>query len=249
MLRYFFSPFSLVAMLLMSSLCIAQEAVLEKPATAKTNTAIDPVPRDGNWMKRHESFNERVAKGDVDLLMIGDSITHGWEGAGREVWQKYYGDRNAVNLGIGGDRTQHVLWRLENGNIEDISPKLAVLMIGTNNCRSNTSEEIAEGVDAIVQKLRTELPEMKVLVLAIFPRGEDDSHAGRQVNMKANELIEQEIEGEEMVSFLDINSAFLTDDRVLSREVMPDLLHPKQKGYAIWAEAMEPTIAKLMDES
>ncbi len=216
-------------------------------AEPKANTAIQPVPRGGGWMARHESFNARVKKGNVDLLMIGDSITHGWEGSGREVWAKYYGDRNAVNLGIGGDRTQHVLWRLENGNIDGISPKLAVLMIGTNNCGSNTPEEIAEGVEAIVKKLRAELPKMKVLILAIFPRGENDAHGGRQVNMKANKLMAKLADGQ-MVHFLDINGAFLTDDRILTREIMPDLLHPREKGYGIWAEAMEPTVAKLMGE-
>lgn len=246
--RYFLSHFLFVAALLVASVGVSQDAVLETTAPAKANDAIVPVPRDGGWMQRHESFNKRVAEGNVDLLMIGDSITHGWEGAGREVWKQYYGDRNAVNLGIGGDRTQHVLWRLENGNIEDISPKLAVLMIGTNNAGGNTPEEIAEGVDAIVQKLRTDLPNMKVLVLAIFARGEDDQNAARQVNMKANELIQQKIEGEDMVSFLDINSSFLSDDHTLSREIMPDLLHPEAKGYAIWAEAMEPTIKKLLGE-
>lgn len=245
--RYFLSQFSFVAVLLVASVGVGQDAVLEAVAPAKANDAIVPVPRDGGWMQRHESFNKRVGEGNVDLLMIGDSITHGWEGAGRDVWKKYYGDRNAVNLGIGGDRTQHVLWRLENGNIENISPKLAVLMIGTNNSGSNTPEEIAEGVEAIVQKLRTELPKMKVLVLAIFPRGEDDSHPGRQVNMKANKLIQEQAD-DEMVFFLDINSAFLTEDRKLTREVMPDLLHPEAKGYAIWAEAMEPTVSKLMGE-
>lgn len=246
--RYFLSQFSFVAALLVASVGVSQEAVLETAAPAKANDAIVPVPRDAGWMQRHESFNKRVEEGNVDLLMIGDSITHGWEGSGSEVWKKYYGDRNAVNLGIGGDRTQHVLWRLENGNIEDISPKLAVLMIGTNNAGGNTPEEIAEGVEAIVEKLRTDLPKMKVVVLAIFPRGENDSDAARQVNMKANELIQKNIEGEEMVSFLDINSSFLTDDQTLSRDIMPDLLHPNEKGYAIWAEAMEPTVAKLMGE-
>ncbi len=248
MLRNFLCHLSLFATLVTASFCVAQEAAVEPASPPKANTAIDPVPRDANWMKRHDSFNKRVKEGNADLLMIGDSITHGWEGAGREVWQKYYGDRNAVNLGIGGDRTQHVLWRLENGNIENISPKLAVLMIGTNNSGSNTPEEIAEGVDAIVQELRTELPKTKVLVLAIFPRGEDDKDAKRQVNMKANELIEKQVENEEMVSFLDINSAFLKDDRTLPRDIMPDLLHPNKKGYEIWAEAMEPTISKLMGE-
>ncbi len=116
-------------------------------------------------------MNERIKKGNVDLLMIGDSITHGWEGAGKDVWKKYYEKRNAVNLGIGGDQTQHVLWRLEHGNIDGIRPKLAVLMIGTNNAGCGNPREIAAGVQAIVEKLRTKLPQTKVLVLAIFPRG------------------------------------------------------------------------------
>ena len=98
-----------------------------------------PQPRNGDWMTRHDSFNQRVQQGKVDLIFIGDSITAGWEGAGKDVWQKYYAKRNAVNLGIGGDQTQHVLWRLDHGNIDGISPKLAVLMIGTNNAASSKS--------------------------------------------------------------------------------------------------------------
>ncbi len=133
-----------------------------------------PVPRnDAWWQARQKSMNERVKKGNVDLLMIGDSITHGWEGGGKEVWKKFYEKRNAVNLGIGGDQTQHVLWRLENGNIEGIQPKLAVLMIGTNNAWCNNPQEVAAGVQAIVEKLRAKLPQTKVLLLAIFPRGAD----------------------------------------------------------------------------
>ena len=124
------------------SLMLAASFACVLPASGqegKPNDAVVPVPRDGNWMKRHDSFNERVKKGNVDLIFIGDSITQGWEGAGKKVWEEFYGKRNAVNLGIGGDRTQHVLWRLENGNIEGIQPKLAVLMIGTNNSGSNNS--------------------------------------------------------------------------------------------------------------
>ena len=124
--------------------CLCAFALLATFSFAQDNDAVKPVPRDGNWMKRHESFNERVKQGNVDLIFIGDSITQGWEGAGKEVWAKTYGNRNAVNLGIGGDRTQHVLWRLDHGNIEGIHPKLAVLMIGTNNSGSNTSEQIAD---------------------------------------------------------------------------------------------------------
>jgi lysophospholipase L1-like esterase len=210
--------------------------------------AVKPAPRDGNWMKRHESFNNRVKQGNVDLLLIGDSITQGWEGAGKNVWAKYYTPRNAVNLGIGGDRTQHVLWRLENGNIEGISPKLAVLMIGTNNSGSNTPEQIADGVQAIVAKLRKELPETKVLVLGIFPRGESAEHQQRKVNNAANAIIAKLADGEH-IHYLDIGPKFLNDDGTLSREIMPDLLHLNEKSYTIWAEAIEPSVAKLMGEA
>lgn len=216
-------------------------------AQDKANDAVVPVPRDGNWMKRHESFNERVKKGNVDLLLIGDSITQGWEGSGKAAWEKYYTPRNAVNLGIGGDRTQHVLWRLDNGNVEGISPKAAVLMIGTNNSGTNSSAQIAEGVEAIVKKLRTKLPKTKILVLAIFPRGADANDAKRKVNIGANEKIAKLADGE-MVHYLDISGKFLNEDGTLSKEVMPDLLHLNEKSYTTWATAIEPKVKELMGE-
>lgn len=212
------------------------------------NTAIKPEPRDGGWMKRHESFNERVKKGDVDLLLIGDSITQGWEGSGADVWKKFYGNRKAVNLGIGGDRTQHVLWRLDNGNIAGIKPKLAVLMIGTNNSGTNTSEEIAEGIKAIVAKLNKELPETKVLVLAVFPRGADPNDTKRKVNEGANAIIAKTEMGMNDY-YLDIGPKFLGEGGTLSKEIMPDLLHLSPQGYKIWAESIEPMVAKLMGEN
>jgi beta-glucosidase len=198
-------------------------------------------------MKRHESFNERVKKGNVDLLFIGDSITKGWEDAGKAVWEKYYTPRNAVNLGIGGDRTQHVLWRLDNGNIDGLSPKAAVLMIGTNNSGTNTSDQIAEGVEAVVKKLRTKLPKTKILILAIFPRGADVNNPRRKVNIGANRSIAKLADGE-MVHYLDIGDKFLNDDGTLSKEVMPDLLHLNEKSYTTWATAIEPKLKELMGE-
>lgn len=211
-------------------------------------TTVDPKPRDGNWMKRHDSFNERVKKGNVDLLLIGDSITQGWEGAGKDTWEKHYGKRNAVNLGIGGDRTQHVLWRLDNGNIEGIAPKLAVLMIGTNNSNGtdNTAEEIGEGIQAIVKKLRANLPQTKVLILAVFPRGEKPNPQ-REKNAKASEIASK-LADDQMVFFQDIGPKFLTADGVLTKEIMPDYLHLSPQGYDIWAASIEPNVVKLMGE-
>lgn len=222
----------------LSAVSVAQE---------KAHDAITPAPRDGNWMKRHESFNERVKKGNVDLLLIGDSITQGWEGAGKKVWEKHYTPRNAVNLGIGGDRTQHVLWRLDNGNVEGISPKAAVLMIGTNNSGTNSPVQIAEGVAAIVKKLREKLPKTKILVLAIFPRGADINDTKRKVNTAANLQIAKLADGE-MVHYLDIGDKFLNNDGTLSKEVMPDLLHLNEKSYTTWAESIEPKVKELMSE-
>jgi beta-glucosidase len=219
---------AIVAPRLMAQEAAGTAAKADGKAEVKLHSAIKPEPRDGNWMKRHESFNNRVKQGNVDLLFIGDSITQGWEGAGR------YAKRNAVNLGIGGDRTQHVLWRLDNGNIEGIKPKAAVLMIGTNNSGSNTPEEIADGIKAIVAKLRTKLPETKILVLAVFPRGADDKDARRQVNVKTNAL------------YLDIGPKFLGADGTLSKEIMPDLLHLSPAGYKIWADSIESHVEKLM---
>jgi beta-glucosidase len=238
--------FPSLAVILTVSLALVCGRSLAKDAKEFASTK--PVPRtDAWWQARHKSMNDRVKKGNVDLLMIGDSITHGWEGGGRDVWKKYYEKRNAVNLGIGGDQTQHVLWRLENGNIDNISPKLAVLMIGTNNVGCKNPEEIAAGVKAIVTKLRTKLPQTKVLVLAIFPRGPDTKDWSRQVNSKTNEIIAK-LADDKDVFFLDIGPKFLTADGTLPRDIMPDLLHPNPKGYGIWAEAIEPSVKKLMGE-
>jgi len=212
------------------------------------HSAVIPAHRFDWWGARHEAVKERVRQGGVDLLMIGDSITHGWENAGKESWEKYYAPRKAVNMGFGGDRTQHVLWRLNNGEIEGISPKLAVIMIGTNNSNGNdnTAEEIADGIKAICGKLRAELPDMKILILAIFPRAEKPCPQ-REKNARASELASKIADGK-MIHYMDINGGFIEADGTLSKEIMPDLLHPNKKGYQIWAEAMESKIAELMCE-
>jgi beta-glucosidase len=240
---------SLPAMLSRRSLLVVWTFLcLTTAGAAQEHDAVTPVPREGNWMKRHEAFNERVKQGNVDLIVIGDSITQGWENAGKEVWAKSYAPRNAVNLGIGGDRTQHVLWRLDHGNIDGIKPKLAVLMIGTNNSGTNTSEQIAEGVTAIVKKLRDKLPETKILILAIFPRGADNNDPKRQVNAKSNEIIAKLADGK-MVEYLDIGPKFLAEDGTLSRDTMPDLLHLNSASYQIWADSIEDHVHRMMGEA
>ncbi len=221
-------------------------ATLLSPTPLPANTATQPAPREGDWWTaRHKGMNDRVKQGNVDLVFIGDSITQGWEGNGKEVWQEYYSGRNAVNLGIGGDRTQHVLWRLGNGNIEGISPKLAVVMIGTNNSGDNKPEEIAEGVKLIVETLRSKLPQTKILLLATFPRGPTSQDPQRQANEKSNEIVAKLADGQ-MVRYLDIGKSFLQSDGTLTREIMPDLLHLSTQGYRIWAEGIEPVVAEVV---
>ena len=142
--------------------------------------------------------------------------------------------------------TKHVLWRLENGNINGISPKLAVLMIGTTNHMRSPTHYTADDIRLIVRLLRSKLPATKVLLLGIFPRGGDDDTA-RQINMKVNRLIRDLPEAFKMVSYMNINETFLTN-RKMRHELIPDGSHPNEKGYAAWAKAMEPIIAKLMNE-
>ena len=211
-----------------------------------THAAMNPaVPRSSGKKGRHLRINDRVSEGKVDLIFIGDSITSGWESRGLKVWEQFYGKRNAVNLGIGGDRTQHVIWRLDNGNVKGISPKAAVVMIGTNNSRDNTSEQIAEGVTVIINQLRSKLPETKVLLLAIFPRGANDER--HRVNEKANAIFSELADGEH-IHYLDIGSKFMNSDGVLIRGMMPDQLHLNEQGYVIWAEAIESNLSKLLGE-
>lgn len=229
-----------LACLAASSLDAADQAVLDNPT-------VKPVSRpDPKWGKRQSTLNERIqSTPDARILFIGDSITQGWEGAGKDVWQKYYGNRKAVNLGIGGDRTEHVLWRLDHGNADGVSPKLAVVMIGTNNVKANSPEQIAEGIIAVNAKLKEKLPQTKVLILGVFPRSATPNDQPRQATVKINEIVKSRAESEGF-RYLDIGKEFLSPDGTLSKEIMPDLLHLSPKGYEIWAKAIEPTIVEIV---
>ncbi len=238
----------LMMMLALTPLAMAQQ----EPETVK---AVTPEVQTAEWAKawwskRHEEkLKEKEALKQVNLVMIGDSITHGWEGGGKKIWDKYYAERQTLNLGFSGDRTENVLWRLQHGAVDGISPKLAVIMIGTNNTghRQDKPEEIAAGVQAILAELEKQTPETKCLVLAIFPRGPNTEDPLRKINDATNEIIKG-FADEHRVFYLNINDKFLDADGTLPKSIMPDLLHPQEEGYAIWAEAMEPSIAKLMGE-
>ncbi|HVG01307.1 MAG TPA: GDSL-type esterase/lipase family protein [Nitrospira sp.] len=181
--------------------------------------------------------------------MIGDSITQGWSGEGRRVWETYYGHRQAVNLGFNGDRTEQVLWRLQQGEIDGIMPKAAVVLIGTNNsgARKDPAEQTAAGVQAILTVLRTRLPEMKILLLGIFPRGATGADPLRQLNSTINDRLQQFADGRRVV-YIDLSHLFLESEGRLKRDLLPDLLHPSEQGYRMWAEGMEPQLKLLLGE-
>jgi len=228
-------------------LALASNAMPAAADAQETKPPATTVPLDRD-VPRHQAINERARQGDVDLLFIGDSITEGWEGAGKEVWNQRYLPRKAMNAGIGGDLTQHVLWRLDHGNIDGLSPRLVVLMIGTNNFGADSPKDIAAGIQAIVEKLRMKLPSTKVLLLGVFPRGETPGDPLREKNVAVNGLVKK-LGDEKMVHFLEINAKLLNSDGTQDREKMPDLVHLSPKGYEIWADAIEPTVADLLDET
>ena len=242
--------FNSLTLTFLASTLISASAQTATPAAAeRTNAAIISVPRDQEGpRKRFEELNRRVeaARGDVDVLFLGDSITQGWEGSGKEVWQEFYGPRKAVNIGIGGDRTQHVLWRLENGNINGIKPKVTVLMIGTNNSNrdDHTPGEILEGVTAIVRKLRASLPDTKILLVAIFPRGATFSDQRGKI-LQVNQALAKLDDGKS-VFFIDFGHKLIEADGSISKSVMPDFLHLSPAGYRIWAESIEPKLAQFL---
>ncbi len=230
---------------------LALPALAQTNAVTATNRCVVPIPRTGDAYKRHLELNERAKQdqGQAQVIFVGDSITQGWEGNGKEVWAKYYAPRHALNFGIGSDHTQHVLWRLDNGNVDGLKPKVAVVLIGVNNIpdTNNTPRMVLEGVTAVVKRLRERLPDTKVLLLGIFPLREDfcDQRAkALQVNQALNKL-----DDGKNVFFLDIGYLFIQPDGKISKEIMRDFLHPSAKGYRIWAEAMEPKLAELLHEA
>ena len=197
------------------------------------------------FIASHEKFVSIAKEGKAQLVFLGDSITAGWGGK-KDIWEKAFGAYTPANFGIGGDRTQHVLWRIQNGELDGIKPKAAVLMIGTNNSGTDSAEGIAKGVTAIVETIRSKQPQAKILLLAVFPRGEKASpNPGRDKLKQVNAIIAKLDDGKN-VFFLDIGDKFLQPDGSLTKEIMPDFLHLSAAGYQIWADAISPKLAELM---
>jgi sialidase-1 len=229
----------------------ARPAAEAKTATEAKHQAVTPAPRiEKWWFALHAEKVGDMAEKDIDLLMIGDSITHGFDSVGAKFWKEVFEPRKAINLGFGGDRTQHVLWRLENLPKPKKDPKGAVLLIGTNNIGwgSDTPKQAADGIQAIVHKLQQLYPTTRILVLAVFPRRVNPDHPHRKQINEINSLLPDLLKDLKNVSVLDLGPKFLDENGVLSKEIAPDTTHLSEKGFEIWAKAIEPELKKLLGE-
>ncbi len=226
----------------------------------ESNPSLNPAPkleRDFyDWHRRHADALWVKREIDPDVVLIGDSITHMWAGRpvekkfqrGVDSWQSTFGGK-ALNLGFGWDRTQNVLWRIDHGEIDGIQPKTVIVHIGTNNLadtsRHKTSDpaEVAEAIGEICRRVRAKLPEMKLIVMAVFPRGQKPDHPKREEIAEINKLLPRIVKKHD-ATLVDVTNDFLGDDGTISRDVMGDFLHPAAKGYQIWADRVAPLLAQ-----
>lgn len=225
---------------------------------AQENNAIVPVSKLENdsydWFARHKDVLKVKDTINPEIVMIGDSITHFWGGEpasnhknGPKAWDQAFGTRKVLNMGFGWDRTQNVLWRLDNGEFEGLHPKYVVINIGTNNftgtgnARESTPPEIAEGIKAICERIKTKSPDTKIVLMGVFPRGASAKDQFRPKITALNLLI-AEYAKEKNYTFLDIGAKMLQPDGSIPRDIMGDATHPTEKGYAIWAEALKETL-------
>ena len=216
------------------------------------NAAIIPVKHQGGRTD-FVIARAKAAPGDYDVEFIGDSITQGWETRGSNIWNQFYGHRKAINMGVSGDRTEHVLWRFEQGQLDGIKAKVAIVMIGTNNSNKNkdgtdayTDSDILEGVVAIVNQIRTRQPDTKIILLGIFPRSKTfNPQRGRLLEI--NQVLAKLDDGQN-IFYIDFGSQYVELDGSISKSIMADALHPGEAGYKIWANAIEPKLKQLLGE-
>ncbi len=221
----------------------AAELESTQPVEAKTNGSKDDPYK--WWRGNCARILKDIKKmdGNVDVGFVGDSITARWGSA--ELWQKHWGAYKAVNMGIGGDQTQHVLWRLQNGQLDGYKAKVFVVMIGTNNMWDRNAEpaHAAAGVKAVLDLIKSKQPQAKILLMSILPAGEKPN-PGREKRMAVNELISKFAGGS--VEYMDISAKYLQPDGTISKEDMHDFLHLAPKGYDIWAEAIGGKLKELL---
>jgi lysophospholipase L1-like esterase len=247
-------------------LALAGGASLLTAARPRVILAATPIDRLGLqwWRERHAAVLARLRAGKVDLIFLGDSITQNWERTGpppwldfHPIWEQFYGARNAVNLGFIGDTTANLLWRIENGEVNGIAPRAAVLLIGANNFGHVhwSAEDTVAGIDAILSALRQRLPATRVLLLSILPSDRGDWVATQTA--AANRLLAARFGApRSSIAYLDVGHLFLRDgmlDRGLyydPRETPPQpALHPSVEGQRQIAAAIEPMLAGILGDT
>ncbi|MCM2273189.1 MAG: GDSL-type esterase/lipase family protein [Candidatus Didemnitutus sp.] len=237
---------------LLSLLFLSGLATLASAQTPRADaSAAIPKPA-RSFMEKHESFLARAQAGPIGLLFLGDSITEQWKTA-PAVWEKHYGTHQPANFGIGGDQTQNVIWRIEHGELDGIAPRAVVLLIGTNNSASHSAPEIVAAIGKILGLVRAKLPETKILLNAIFPRGPRKNKAGEDEDWQARMAVIREVNAAlpgladgQHVHFLDAGPRFLDAEGKIPTTIMRDQLHLTPEGYRIWAEAMQPKLDELL---
>ncbi len=218
-----------------------------------------PKMRDGQtnswWLGTHQKLIQKMAaRPEVRILFVGDSITDSFDAetmksggrecrGGKAVWDEYYAPRGAFNLGIAGDTTQAVLWRLQHGGLDGIRPEVVILTIGHNN--HDPAEEIAAGMLALLKEIRTRQPQATLLFIPHFPTTKTYWVNSRQI--KAYRIAVERVQDDEQIIPLDLNEAFLNEEGVLKDPALiPDDVHPAEPGFRVWAEAMEPVLETLL---
>ncbi|HEV7298146.1 MAG TPA: GDSL-type esterase/lipase family protein [Tepidisphaeraceae bacterium] len=224
----------------------ALSIVPEDPGVASPRTdkrgEVDP-----KWMKSHQDLLDRAKNtADAQVVFLGDSITAAWGSAGKTVWENTLKPLRPLNLGIGGDQTQHVLWRIDNGALDGLNPKAVVLLIGTNNTGRYAALEVAHGVEAVVKRLREKLPDAQIILTGIFPRSAKPTDAVRGKVTLANEWIAKLADGK-AIHYVDITQQLLEPDGTISKETMPDYLHLATPAYQKWADAVVPLIKSAIE--
>lgn len=245
--------------LLLAGLATALLPVASPFARAQSGGPAPLARPDDWWQARHRQKLEEIRRGPVDLVFIGDSITHDYELPSTAphydflgLWQRFYGDRRAVNLGFNGDTTANVLWRLGNGEIDGISPKLAVVLIGTNDTiQGQGAAETEAGIAAVVTLLRRKLPRTQVLLLGILPSA--ISPAKSALDQAVNLSLANRYAGDAKVTFMDVGYLFLKDGQtdvslfMDPRNTPPvPALHPDAAAQERMARAIEPTLARIL---
>jgi len=222
-------------------------AAVARRAVADPSSVV-PVPRtDAGGAERQAEALRRVrAAESAHVVFLGASLVQGWEREGASVWKERIAPLGALQIGVSGDRTEHVLWRLAEAPLTRLAPKVIVLNIGSNNLGHGTSdaEQTVLGIRRVVAVLREQCPASTVLLLDVFPRGER-MNALRGDVAQVNQCLTRLDDGVH-VRFLRVGDRFVEDDGSIRKVTMPDFLHLSEAGYRTWGDAIVPEIERVL---